>query len=235
IGPQCAQVFFPSPALTLLGQLPSVPQRQTLVVLFQVWFRVAAEEDSRAKQVAMYLREVRMATPSLLPFLVNMADDNGNTALHYSVSHTNYMIVSLLLDTGVCEVDLQNKAGYTAVMLASLTAPGDSGDMEVVRRLMELGDVNARANQGGQSALILAARHGRALMVRLLLRYGAEPNAQDNQGATALMCACERGHTHIVRLLLDRAECDTSLMDRVSVVMTELTARAHRNRGPSMA
>lgn len=55
--------------------------------------------------------------------------------------------VFALPHTGVCEVDLQNKAGYTTVMLASLTAPDGSGDMEVVRRLMELGDVNARASQ----------------------------------------------------------------------------------------
>ncbi|KAL0966815.1 hypothetical protein UPYG_G00300480 [Umbra pygmaea] len=193
---------------------PNDEMRRTLVVLFQVWFRVAAEEDSTANQVAVILREVRTATPSLLPFLVNMADDNGNTAVHYSVSHTNYAIVSLLLDTGVCEVDLQNKAGYTAVMLASLTAPGDPGDMDVVRRLMELGDVNARASQGGQTALMLAVRHGRAIMVRLLLRCRADPNVQDHQGATALMYACQRAHTHIVRLLLDRADCDTSLTDR---------------------
>ncbi|XP_024290940.1 KN motif and ankyrin repeat domain-containing protein 4 [Oncorhynchus tshawytscha] len=193
---------------------PNDEMRQALVVLFRDWFRVAAEEDSLANTVSVYLREVRKATPSLLPFLVNMADDNGNTVLHYSVSHANYPIVSLLLDTGVCEVDLQNKAGYTTVMLASLTAPDGSGDMEVVRRLMELGDVNARASQGGQTALMLAVRHGRGLMVRLLLRCGADPNVQDRQGATALMCACERGHTHVAWLLLERAECDTSLTDQ---------------------
>lgn len=71
--------------------------------------------------------------------------------------------------------------------------------------------------QGGQTALMLAVRHGRGLMVRLLLRCGADPNVQDRQGATALMCACERGHTHVARLLLERAECDTSLTDQVSV------------------
>uniref|UniRef100_A0A4W5KTB1 Uncharacterized protein n=1 Tax=Hucho hucho TaxID=62062 RepID=A0A4W5KTB1_9TELE len=193
---------------------PNDEMRRGLVVLFQHWFQVVAEEDSLANTVSVYLREVRTATPSLLPFLVNMADDNGNTVLHYSVSHTNYPIVSLLLDTGVCEVDLQNKAGYTAVMLASLTAPDSSGDMEVVGRLMELGDVNAQASQGGQTALMLAVRHGRGLMVRLLLRRGANTNVQDRQGATALVCACERGHTHIARLLLQRAECDTSVTDR---------------------
>lgn len=81
---------------------PSFFQRKALVVLFQRWFSVAAEEASVASELAVYLKEVKKATPSLLAFLVNLADDNGNTVLHYSVSHCNYSIVSLLLDTGNC-------------------------------------------------------------------------------------------------------------------------------------
>ena len=75
-------------------------QRKALIVLFQYWFSAAAEEASVASRVAMYLKEVKKSTPSLLAFLINLADDNGNTVLHYSVSHCNYGIVSLLLDTG---------------------------------------------------------------------------------------------------------------------------------------
>lgn len=78
----------------------SCSQRKALVVLFQRWFSVAAEETSVASELTVYLREVKKATPSLLAFLVNLADDNGNTVLHYSVSHCNYSIVGLLLDTG---------------------------------------------------------------------------------------------------------------------------------------
>lgn len=75
-------------------------QRKALIVLFQRWFSVAAEETSPAADLAVYLKEVGKATPTLLAFLVNLADDNGNTVLHYSVSHCNYSIVGLLLDTG---------------------------------------------------------------------------------------------------------------------------------------
>ena len=45
----------------------------------------------------------------------------GNTALHYAVSHCKMDVVNLLLDTGSIDVNKQNKAGYTAVMLAALT------------------------------------------------------------------------------------------------------------------
>ncbi|XP_077377815.1 KN motif and ankyrin repeat domain-containing protein 2-like isoform X2 [Festucalex cinctus] len=193
---------------------PTNDTRRALVVLFQDWFSTAAEESSVARKVAVYLREVKKETPSLLAFLINLADDNGNTVLHYSISHCNYDIVSLLLDTGVCDVNFQNKAGYTSVMLASLTAPENPGDMGVVRRLMELGNINIRSSQTGQTALHLAVRHGRVVMVRLLLSCGADANIQDAQRTTALMFAAERGYTHIARLLLERTQCDLTLTDQ---------------------
>lgn len=193
---------------------PNDDMRKALVVVFQNWFGAAAEEGSVASRVAMYLREVKKATPALLAFLINLADDNGNTVLHYSVSHCNYSIVGLLLDTGVSDVNLQNNAGYTTVMLASLTAPDGPGGMEVVRRLMEQGNINIRSSQTGQTALHLAVRHGRVVMVRLLLSCGADANIQDNQGTTALMFASERGYTHIARLLLERSQCDLTLTDK---------------------
>nr|XP_046265344.1 KN motif and ankyrin repeat domain-containing protein 4-like [Scatophagus argus] len=193
---------------------PNDDMRKALVVLFQHWFSVAAEEASVASELAVYLREVKKSTPSLLAFLVNLADDNSNTVLHYSVSHCNYSIVSLLLDTGVSDVNLQNNAGYTAVMLASLTAPDGPSGMEVVRKLMDLGNIHIRSSQTGQTALHLAVRHGRVVMVRLLLSHGADANIQDNQGTTALMFAAERGHTHIARLLLERSQCNLTLTDK---------------------
>ncbi|XP_040027037.2 KN motif and ankyrin repeat domain-containing protein 2 isoform X1 [Gasterosteus aculeatus] len=193
---------------------PDEDMRKALVVLFQHWFSAAAEETSEAGRVSAYLSDVKKTTPSLLAFLINLADDNGNTALHYSVSHCNHSIVSLILDTGVSNVGLQNNAGFTAVMLASLTAPDGPGGMEVVRRLMEQSNINIRSSQTGQTALHLAVRHGRVVMVRLLLSFGADTNLQDKQGTTALMFASERGHTHIARLLLERSRCDLTLTDK---------------------
>ncbi|XP_008431433.1 KN motif and ankyrin repeat domain-containing protein 4-like [Poecilia reticulata] len=193
---------------------PNDDMRKALVTMFQHWFGAAAEEASEPSRVAAYLKEVKSEAPPLLAFLINLADDNGNTVLHYSVSHCNYAVVSLLLDTGTSDVNVQNNAGYTAVMLASLTAPDGPAGMEVVRKLMELGNVNIRSSQTGQTALHLAVRHGRVVMVRLLLSCGADANIQDNQGMTSLMFASERGHTHIARLLLERSQCDLTLTDK---------------------
>ncbi|XP_063075747.1 KN motif and ankyrin repeat domain-containing protein 2-like isoform X3 [Engraulis encrasicolus] len=188
--------------------------RQALTVVFQQWFQVAAEEDSSTQVVALHLGRVKAEAPSLLQFLVNLADDNGNTALHYSVSHSNFSIVRMLLDTGVCDVDMRNKAGFTAIMLAALTATSSPQDLEVVRQLLQTGDVNVQAGQAGQTALHLAARHGRRLIVPLLLAVGADANAQDHAGSTALMLACERDHCDIAAILLQQADCNTALTDR---------------------
>ncbi|XP_057193061.1 KN motif and ankyrin repeat domain-containing protein 2 isoform X3 [Triplophysa rosa] len=193
---------------------PNVEMRQVLMVLYQEWFRVSSQKDSQADAVTLYLREVGFQTPTLLRYIVNLSDGNGNMALHYSVSHSNFSVVKLLLDTGLCEVDQQNKAGYTAIMLASLTAAESPEDMEVAQQLLRMGNINARASQSGQTALMLAVSHGRTVMVQVLLDCGADVNIQDRDRSTALMCACEHGHTEIAKLLLERPECDKSLKDK---------------------
>lgn len=49
---------------------------------------------------------------------------------------------------GVCSVDKQNKAGYTAIMLAALSSvKEEEEDMAVVQKLFVQGNVNAKASQ----------------------------------------------------------------------------------------
>lgn len=144
------------------------------MALYQEWFRVSSQKDSQADTVTLYLRQVALTTPTLLPYVVNLTDGNGNMALHYSVSHSNFPVVRLLLDTGrtkgkkqqyalclcrsvkilfiftligLCETDNVNKAGYTPVMLAALTAAESPDDLEVAQQLLKQGDVNARSRQ----------------------------------------------------------------------------------------
>ncbi|KAM9474942.1 KN motif and ankyrin repeat domain-containing protein 3 isoform 2-T3 [Clarias gariepinus] len=177
------------------------------------WFRVSSAKTAQPSRVSNYLMAFSELSPGLVRHIVNMTDGNGNTALHYSVSHSNFTIVGLLLDTGVCSVDKQNKAGYTAVMLAALSAVKEEKDFLVVKKLFSLGNVNAKASQAGQTALMLAVSHGRQEMVRALLECGANVNIQDDEGSTALMCASEHGRAEIVSLLLEQPGCDIAIVD----------------------
>lgn len=188
--------------------------RQILYTVCQEWFRVSSQKTSSPELVTVYLEEFRSISPQLLQMVVNIADENGNTSLHYSVSHSNFRIVKLLLDTGVCDVDHQNKAGYTPVMLTPLASAETDEDMEVVKALLTLGNVNLSASQGGQTALMLGVSHGRSDMVKVLLDCGADVNLTAEDGETALIIACQVGNLEIVRLLISHPDCDVELTDK---------------------
>ncbi|XP_074875753.1 KN motif and ankyrin repeat domain-containing protein 1 isoform X3 [Buteo buteo] len=177
------------------------------------WFRVSSQKSAVPEMVGDYITAFEEISPAVLRHIINMADGNGNTALHYSVSHSNFEIVKLLLDANVCNVNHQNKAGYTPIMLAALAAVEAEKDMRIVEELFSCGDVNAKASQAGQTALMLAVSHGRIDMVKALLACGADVNIQDDEGSTALMCASEHGHVEIVKLLLAQPGCNGTLED----------------------
>ncbi|XP_047387250.1 KN motif and ankyrin repeat domain-containing protein 2 isoform X2 [Sciurus carolinensis] len=200
-----------------LGNPNALTERELKVAyttVLQEWLRLACRSDAHPELVRRHLVTFRAMSARLLDYVVNIADSNGNTALHYSVSHANFPVVRQLLDSGVCQVDKQNRAGYSPIMLTALATLKTQDDIETVVQLFRLGDVNAKASQAGQTALMLAVSHGRVDVVRALLACEADVNVQDEDGSTALMCACEHGHKEIAGLLLAVPSCDISLTDR---------------------
>lgn len=61
---------------------------------------MSSQKSSVPEMVANHLLAFTEVSPGMLAHVVNLSDGNGNTALHYSVSHSNFQIVQLLLDTG---------------------------------------------------------------------------------------------------------------------------------------
>ncbi|XP_051904264.1 KN motif and ankyrin repeat domain-containing protein 2 [Hippocampus zosterae] len=203
--------------------------REAYTGVLQEWLRVSCHKAADVTAVQAYMDAFAAISPQLLQFVINMADGNGNTALHYTVSHSNFPVVKLLLDTGLCNANKQNKAGYTAIMLTALAAFHSDGDLQAVLQLLRTGDVNAKASQAGQTALMLAVSHGRGDMVRALLSCGAQVNIRDEDGSTALMCACEHGHVDIVRQLLSVPGCDATLTDNDGSTALSIALEASQN------
>ncbi|XP_029914672.1 KN motif and ankyrin repeat domain-containing protein 2 [Myripristis murdjan] len=203
--------------------------RTAYTTVLQEWLRVSCHKAADTAVVRAYMDTFASISPQLLEFVINMADGNGNTALHYTVSHSNFPVVKLLLDTGLCNADKQNKAGYTAIMLTALAAFHSDSDLHTVLQLLRTGDVNAKASQAGQTALMLAVSHGRGDMVRALLSCGAQVNIRDDDGSTALMCACEHGHVDIVRQLLSVPGCDATLTDNDGSTALSIALEASQN------
>ena len=126
--------------------------------------------------------------------------------------------------------------------LVDAVLDGDADDLRAALREDE--DVDAR-DADGLTPLMIAAARGRADLVRLLLRAGADVCTTDSRaGATALHKACQGGSLEVVRLLLaagalvDAAVAATGhsvLMEAVRFgrpeLMAELLARGARSDG----
>lgn len=77
------------------------------------------------------------------------------------------------------------------------------GDSRTIERLLTEGvEINGR-DRFGQTALMLAATHGRDDVVRILLQSGAEKDITAKFGLSALMLAAINRHTGIAERLVD--------------------------------
>lgn len=83
-----------------LSVLSVSPQRAAYTAVLQEWLRVSCHKAADTAVVKAHMSAFGSISPQLLQFVINMADGNGNTALHYTVSHSNFPVVKLLLDTG---------------------------------------------------------------------------------------------------------------------------------------
>ena len=206
-------------------------------IIQQEWFKTSSTKQSNPLDVEDYLDAIEdlAGTGSgreLLSRVVNMTDVNGNTALHYSVSHGNFDVVSVLLDSKVANPNILNKAGYTCIMLISLAQITNDTHRAVISKLFEVGDVNLRASQHGQTALMLAVSHGRLDMVKILVDAGADLNVRDEDGSTALMCAAEHGYMEMVKYLMSQPEADLSAKDNDGLTALAVAMEAgHRDIG----
>ncbi|XP_067627260.1 KN motif and ankyrin repeat domain-containing protein 2 isoform X2 [Eurosta solidaginis] len=212
--------------------LSATSLKSSKLVIQQEWFRISSTEQANPHEVEDYLDCFEEMSVALLEYCVNMVDANGNTAMHYAVSHGNFDVVSILLDSKVCNVNQMNNAGYTCVMLVSLAKLKNAAHRTVVERLFQMADVNIRAKKHCQTALMLAVSHCNNEMVELLLAAGADINIQDEDGSTALMCAAEHGRTDIVKHLLSQPDCDSLIVDVDGATAFKIAWQAgHRDLG----
>ncbi|MBF0256474.1 MAG: ankyrin repeat domain-containing protein [Gammaproteobacteria bacterium] len=100
----------------------------------------------------------------------------------------------LLLDA---QVDLADKGGYTALLLAA-----SNNHVEIIDLLHARGaNLNQQERTNGWSALIWAANMGHQASVERLLQLGADPSLRDLKGRTALDWAQLKQHQPLIPLL----------------------------------
>ncbi|ELU06570.1 hypothetical protein CAPTEDRAFT_87613, partial [Capitella teleta] len=115
---------------------------------------------------------------------VNIADEDGNTPLHWASSHGYVYSTEKLLRNGA-DPNKKNNVGSTALLKVAST-----NDQYVVEEIMDLlieygADINI-VDLSGDTPLNHASVGGVVCAARKLLRNKADPNQKNNKGVTAL-------------------------------------------------
>jgi uncharacterized protein len=125
----------------------------------------------------------------------NMTDDYGMPLLVLAAREKSDKVAALLLDNPKTNIEIVDKAGENAMMLAAL-----NGDVQLVNLLISK---DAEVNKKGWTPLHYAATNGQDEVVKVLLDHSAYIDAGSPNGTTPLMMAARGGHVSTVKLLLD--------------------------------
>ncbi|KAG1954633.1 poly [ADP-ribose] polymerase tankyrase-2-like isoform X1 [Pimephales promelas] len=154
---------------------------------------------------------------------VNAVDNLGQTALHLA-AHRGHLQTCHMLLSARCDPLITSLQGFSPSQIASqsmqeilqegtftgntdrqLLEASKSGDLEVVKKLCTVQNVNCRDVEGRQSTpLHFAAGYNRVAVVEYLLLHGADVHAKDKGGLVPLHNACSYGHYEVAELLVTR-------------------------------
>jgi len=129
---------------------------------------------------------------------VNVADQDGYTALHMAARSGYADVVELLLQ--VSNVDIKHKDGHTILHMAA-----SEGEAKVAEVILEANNKNIDINgkdADGNTALHLAAKRGKLPVIQVLLKHeGIQKNKKNKDGKTPLEVAKENNHQDCVEAL----------------------------------
>jgi len=125
----------------------------------------------------------------------NMTDNQGIPLLVIAAREKSDKVVGALIANPKTDIDIVDKAGENAMMMAALV-----GDIDIVKQLIAK---DAEVNKKGWAPLHYAAANGNDDIVKLLLDHDAYIDAGSPNGTTPLMMAARGGHVSTVKLLLD--------------------------------
>ena len=112
------------------------------------------------------------------------------------------------------EIDM-NKCDETKYRLPPISHAVQINNLDFIKILLNNGADIDKGSQGdnyGNTALMIAAWHGRLDIVKYLVEQGACCNQQDFNGFTPLIKACIRKHPEVIRYLFDKT--DRNIHDR---------------------
>jgi ankyrin repeat protein len=133
---------------------------------------------------------------------VDIADEEGRTPLMNAVLNGNAKVANLLIDH--LEKEKQSKDllktdanGFDALRLAV-----DTGNVELVKALMDKGGSLETKDKLGRTPVFSAVARGNEAVLNQLIEAKADLNVQDNDGKTPLMVAAAFGNVKLAQSLI---------------------------------
>ena len=168
--------------------------------------RGANMEATSLDQRTPLLHAIDASRPPIIAVLLNAGanvfceDKGGSSSMHLAAKTGSCRIVELFMDKAL-QLPSGEKLG-----ISSKTAMGMSSDLG--NALLNNLDANKHA------PLYLAAYHGHAEMIKLLLAHGADVATVARQGRNSLHVAAIRGHSECCKVLIQIGHISVDTMDR---------------------
>ncbi|KAF7914114.1 uncharacterized protein EAF01_000520 [Botrytis porri] len=127
---------------------------------------------------------------------ITATQDHRLTALEVAASRAHEDVIHILLERGA-DINAISNSG------TALEGAAASGDVRLVRKLLDIGAKVNQEGHFGSTPLKAAAEKGHVEIVRLLLENGADINHYEEYTGTALQRAAMYAHDEVIGILLE--------------------------------
>ena len=143
-------------------------------------------------------------------FDVNMAENLGSTALHFSAQNGSYELFTYFADS-VTDIHLKRNDGINCLHIFA-----SQGHLSLCKELVDKYkfDVNMADNLGW-SALHCSAQSGSYELVIYFSDMGTDIHLKTNEGMNCLHIAASQGHLKLCKILIDKHKFDVNMADNL--------------------
>ena len=136
------------------------------------------------------------------------ADNEGYTALHYSIKNGSYELINFFMDIGT-DINLKTKNGNNCLHIAA-----DAGHVNLCKILIHEHNFDAQyADNSGWTALHHSAKNGSYELVRFFTDLGTDINLKTNNGNNCLHIAASFGHLNLCKALINKYTFNVKMGD----------------------